>query len=126
MAHLQALIVDDSDAMRKQLAHALQRLGGVSTVEATDGADAWRKLTSAAFDIVITDINMPLMDGLKLIAQVRSPGCRNRETPLVVITTESSPADRQRALALGANAYLVKPLRAHTVIEAVKDLLKLP
>jgi two-component system chemotaxis response regulator CheY len=125
MAHLHALIVDDSGAMRKQLAYALQRLGGVNTVEATDGADAWRKLSSAAFDIVLTDINMPLLDGLKLVALVRAGGPHQR-IPIVVITTEGAEADRRRAMSLGASAYLVKPVQATQVVEAVRALLRIP
>jgi two-component system chemotaxis response regulator CheY len=124
MAHLQALIVDDSDAMRKQLAYALQRIGGVSTVEATDGADAWRKLSSASFDIVLTDINMPLLDGLKLVALLRAGGSHQR-VPIVVITTEGAEADRRRAMSLGASAYLVKPVQAAQVVVAVKGLLRI-
>jgi two-component system chemotaxis response regulator CheY len=125
MALLHALIVDDSDAMRKQLAYALQRIGGVSTVEATDGADAWRKLSTAAFDIVLTDINMPLLDGLKLVALVRAGGPHQR-VPIVVITTEGAEADRRRAMSLGASAYLVKPVQATQVVEAVRALLRIP
>jgi two-component system chemotaxis response regulator CheY len=122
MAHLQALVVDDSGAMRRQLAYALQRIAGMGTVEATDGVDAWRKLSSAAFDIVLTDINMPLMDGLKLVALVRGGGAHQR-VPIVVITTQGAEADRKRALALGASAYLVKPVQADRVVEAVRRLL---
>ncbi len=122
MAHLHALIVDDSDAMRKQLAYALQRVVGVSTVEATDGADAWRKLSSAAFDIVVTDINMPLMDGLTLVGLLRAGGPHQR-VPVVVITTEGAEADRKRAMSLGASAYLVKPVQATQVVEAVRTVL---
>ncbi len=124
MAQLHALIVDDSGAMRSQLADALERLAGVSTVEATDGADAWRKLCSAAFDIVLTDINMPVLDGLKLVALVRSGGAHQR-VPIVVITTEGAEADRKRAMSLGASAYLVKPVQAAQVVETVKALLRL-
>jgi two-component system chemotaxis response regulator CheY len=124
MALLHALIVDDSDAMRKQLAYALQRIGGVSTVEATDGADAWRKLSSATFDIVLTDINMPLLDGLKLVALVRAGGAHQR-VPVIVITTEGAEADRKRAMSLGASAYLVKPVQATQVVDAVKGLLRI-
>ncbi len=124
MAPLHALIVDDSEAMRKQLAYALQRIGGVSTVAATDGADAWRKLSSAAFDIVLTDINMPLLDGLKLVGLVRAGGPHQR-VPIVVITTEGAEADRRRAMSLGASAYLVKPVQATQVVETVKGLLRI-
>lgn len=124
MAHLHALVVDDSPAMRKQLAYALQRIVGVSAVEATDGADAWRKLSSAAFDIVLTDINMPLLDGLKLVGLIRAGGVHQR-VPIVVITTEGAEADRRRAMSLGASAYLVKPVQATQVVEAVKALLRI-
>src|SRR5512138_1606753 len=124
MAHLHALVVDDSTAMRKQLCYALQRVVGMDTVEAADGADAWRKLGSAGFDIVITDINMPLLDGLKLVALVRAGGPHQR-VPIVVITTEGAEADRKRAMSLGASAYLVKPVQASQVVECVRTLLRL-
>jgi two-component system chemotaxis response regulator CheY len=124
MAQLHALVVDDSGAMRRQLAYALQRIPGMSAVEATDGADAWRKLSSALFDVVLTDINMPLMDGLKLVGLVRAGGAHQR-VPIVVITTEGAEADRRRAMSLGASAYLVKPVQAAQVVEAVKGLLQI-
>jgi two-component system chemotaxis response regulator CheY len=125
MAHRNALIVDDSGAMRRQLVYALQRIPGMSAVEATDGADAWRKLSAASFDVVLTDINMPLLDGLKLVALLRAGG-PHRRVPVVVITTEGAEADRRRAMALGANAYLVKPVQAEQVVEAVQGLLESP
>ena len=90
---LTALVVDDSAAMRKQLGWALQRVFGMSPVEATDGADAWRKLSAGRYDIVIT--------------------------------TEGAEADRQRAMALGASTYLVKPVQSQQVVEAVRQLLQL-
>ncbi|HEX9402721.1 MAG TPA: response regulator [Anaeromyxobacter sp.] len=124
MAQLHALVVDDSGAMRKQLVYALRRIVGMTAVEATDGADAWRKLSSAAFDIVLTDINMPLLDGLKLVALVRASGAHQR-VPVVVITTEGADADRKRAMSLGASVYLVKPVQATQVVEAVRSLLRL-
>ena len=124
MAQLHALVVDDSPAMRKQLSYALQRVMGMDATEAGDGADAWRKLAAASFDLVITDINMPMMDGLKLVSMVRSGGTHQR-VPIVVITTESAEADRRRAMALGASAYLVKPVQAQQVVETVKALLRL-
>ena len=124
MAQLHALVVDDSPAMRKQLSYALQRVMGMDATEAGDGADAWRKLATSSYDILITDINMPLMDGLKLVALVRSGGPHQR-IPIVVITTESAEADRRRAMALGASAYLVKPVQAQQVVETVKTLLRM-
>ena len=116
-----ALVVDDSAAMRRQLAHALDRIG-VAAVEATDGADAWRRLHGAPVDIILTDVNMPLMDGLKLVGLVRGGGA-HRATPIVVITTEAAEEDRRRALSAGANGYLVKPVQGQQVVELVRTLL---
>ena len=121
---LTALVVDDSAAMRKQLGWALQRVFGMSPMEATDGADAWRKLSAGRYDIVITDINMPLMDGLKLISLVRGGG-QHRFVPIIVITTEGAEADRVRAMELGASKYLVKPVQSQQVVQAVRELLRL-
>ncbi|HET9552541.1 MAG TPA: response regulator [Anaeromyxobacteraceae bacterium] len=124
MAHLNALVVDDSPSMRRQLCYALSRVDGMATTEAGDGAEAWRKLASASFDILLTDINMPLLDGLKLVSLVRQGGGHQR-IPIVVITTEGAEADRKRAMALGASTYLVKPVQAPQVVDAVKTLLRL-
>ncbi|BDG06939.1 response regulator [Anaeromyxobacter paludicola] len=121
---LSALVVDDSGAMRKQLAYALQRVMGIHATEATDGADAWRKLSTGSYDVVLTDINMPLMDGLKLIALVRQSGGVHQRVPIVVITTEGATEDRRRAMDLGASAYLVKPVQSQQVVEAVRQLFK--
>ncbi len=119
-----ALVVDDSTSLRKSIIGALKRIDGLICVEATDGADALKKLTTSPFDIVLTDINMPVMDGLKLVAAVRQLPA-HQTVPIVVITTESDERDRNRALALGANRYLVKPVQAPVVIAAVKELLGL-
>ena len=92
--------------------------------EADDGVDGLRKLASARYDIIVTDINMPIMDGLKLVKRVRSDPV-HKDTPIVIITTEGSSEDRQRALQLGANAYITKPIQAPQVIATVKELLKI-
>jgi two-component system, chemotaxis family, chemotaxis protein CheY len=121
---LLALVVDDSGSMRRQLCAALARLE-IRAVESGDGADAWRLLQSGTvFDLIVTDINMPRLDGLKLVGLVRSAGT-HRATPVVVVTTESAEGDRRRAQGLGVNAYLVKPVRADQVIDAVRALLGL-
>lgn len=124
MTQIRALVVDDSQAMRRSIMFALQRLGGVVCVEAVDGADGLKKFTQSKFDLVLTDINMPLMDGLKLISHIRQ-ATEQREVPIVVITTEGAAADRERAMTLGASAYLVKPVQSKVVLDTVKDLLKL-
>jgi two-component system, chemotaxis family, chemotaxis protein CheY len=121
---LRALVVDDSAMLRKSVVAALKRIQGLSCAEARDGGEGLRKLSKERFDIILTDINMPVMDGLKLIAAVRRPPLQ-LDIPIVVITTESAEQDRDRALALGATRYMVKPVQAPEVIAAVKELLSL-
>jgi two-component system chemotaxis response regulator CheY len=120
---VRALVVDDSLALRRSVMYALQRIGEVVCIEANDGAEAIKKLQTGHFDIVLTDINMPLLDGLKLISHIRGDPA-SQALPIVVITTDSADADRERALKLGANAYLVKPVKAQEVLDAVQKLLK--
>ena len=118
------LIVEDSPTMRQLLAFALKRLHGAEVVEAQDGMDGLRKVTADEFDLALIDINMPVMDGLKLIHLIRQePDLA--QMPIVVITTEGAQEDRDRALALGANEYLTKPIQANRVLAVAKALLKI-
>ena len=121
---IRALVVDDSPPMRKSIMQALQRMAGLVCDEAQDGADGIKKLNQERYDIVLTDINMPVLDGLKLVHHIRRDPL-HRELPVVVITTEAADTDRARALALGANAYLVKPVQAHRILQTVRELLGL-
>lgn len=122
---IRALVVDDSMQLRRSVMYALQRLSDLVCVEAGDGAEALKKFQASKFDIVLTDINMPVFDGLKLIAHIRSNEA-NAKLPIVVITTEAAREDKERALRLGANAYLVKPVKAAEVLKTVQELLGLP
>lgn len=124
MADFMALVVEDSPTMRQLIVFALRRLQTLKVTEADDGVDALKKLQAGKFDILITDINMPIMDGLKLISLIRKDP-NHKDIPILIITTEGAQEDRQRALALGANAYITKPIQAPQVINTVKDLLKL-
>ena len=110
--------------MRQLVVFALGRISNLSVTEADDGVDGLRKLAAGKFDIILTDINMPIMDGLKLVKRVRSDP-NHKDTPIVIITTEGSLEDRQRALQLGANAYITKPIQAPQVIATVKELLRI-
>ena len=123
MEHQRILIVEDSPTMRQLLVFALRRLPGVDIVEAQDGMDGLRKLSSDHFDLALIDINMPVMDGLKLIGLMRGED-ELRNVPVVVITTEGAEQDRERALRLGANEYLTKPIQANRVLAVVRSLLK--
>jgi two-component system chemotaxis response regulator CheY len=123
-AEYSCLVVEDSPMMRQLLVFALSRVKNLRVTEADDGVDGLRKLAGNSYDIILTDINMPIMDGLKLVKRVRTDPV-HKNTPIVVITTEGSDEDRQRAIALGANAYITKPIQAPQVIAKVKELLKI-
>lgn len=123
MPEKKILIIEDSPTMRQLISFALKRLPGVRIVEATDGVDGLKKLSLEKFDLILTDINMPIMDGLKLVSLVRNDA-NYREVPIVVITTEGAREDRERALALGANDYVTKPIQANRILELARSLLK--
>jgi two-component system, chemotaxis family, chemotaxis protein CheY len=124
MADYTCLIVEDSPMMRQLLVFAMSRVKNMAIVEADDGVEALKILAGAKFDIIITDINMPIMDGLKLVKRIRSDAV-HRDVPIVIITTEGAAEDRQRALQLGADAYITKPIQAPQVISKVKELLNI-
>ena len=116
------LVVEDSPTMRQMIHMALRRVPGLQIDEAADGVEGLRKVKENSYDLVVTDINMPMMDGLKLVSLIRQDE-RYQDTPIMVITTESGEADRNRAFALGANSYVTKPIQAPAVAKKVKELL---
>ena len=116
------LVVEDSPMMRQLLVFALARVKNLRVIEADDGVDGLRKLSTSKFDVIITDINMPILDGLKLVKRLRADESY-MHVPIIIITTEGAAEDRQRALALGANAYITKPIQAPYVIKLVKEIL---
>ena len=122
MSRYRCLVVEDSQVMRQLLVFALQRVRELEVTEADDGVDALRKIAAGRFDLIITDINMPIMDGLKLIKRIRSD-VSYAGVPIIVVTTEGSQEDRSRALALGANAYITKPIQGPQVVAKVRELL---
>jgi two-component system chemotaxis response regulator CheY len=119
---IRALVAEDSPAMRQLIVFALRRVKDLEVEEAVDGANALKALANKRYDILLTDINMPIMDGLKLISLVRQDET-HFDIPIIVITTEGAQADRERAMALGANAYITKPIRATQVVDCVNKLL---
>lgn len=124
MDRRQILIVEDSPTMRQLLVFALRRLKNVEISEAQDGMDGLRKISGDHYDLALIDINMPVMDGLKLISLIRSDD-NLKEIPICVITTEGAKEDRERAMSLGANEYLTKPIQANRVLAVAKSLLKI-
>ncbi len=116
------LVVEDSPTMRQLISFSLKRFKNAKILEAVDGVDALKKLSGAKVDLILTDINMPVMDGLKLVAVVRG----NEEfkaVPIIIITTEGADEDRERGMALGANAYIAKPIQSSHLIRTISDLL---
>lgn len=112
------LTVDDSRTMRSMLSHYLVD-AGYNVVTAEDGADGVRKLEENDADIIITDINMPIMDGFEFIEQVRG-GVKNSRLPILVLTTESDQEKRDRARKAGATGWIVKPFDPDKLITAVR------
>jgi len=112
------LVVEDSSAMRQLVSHALRKIDGTVVVEASDGANALEKLAEIQPDVIITDLNMPVMDGMTLIEQVRKRE-NLAQTPIIVLTTEGGLTDQQRANELQVAAYVTKPIRQQELIDAV-------
>ena len=115
------LLVEDSASMRAFVRAALntaQALGELEIVEAQSGFDALRLLPRGAWDLVITDINMPDINGLELISFIKKSES-HKNTPILIISTASSERDRERGMTLGANGYLVKPFTADAIVAQV-------
>ena len=117
------LVVEDSPTMRQLITFSLKRFKNAKIIEAADGVDALKKLHNAKVDLVLTDINMPVMDGLKLVGMIRQRE-EFKNIPIVIITTEGAEEDRERGMALGANAYIAKPIQSSQLIRTVSDLLE--
>lgn len=106
---MKVLLVDDSRTMRKIQIRTLEKLGVANIVEAEDGQVAFELFGKAQFDLVMTDWNMPNMDGLTLVKKIRE---LNTDTPILMITTEAERARVISAIEAGVNDYLVKPFTA--------------
>ena len=117
------LIVEDSPTMRSLVVSALEELGApVRVTEAASGFEALRELPREVYDLIVTDINMPDINGLELVSFVKS-NAAYREIPLLIISTEGSERDRLKGLELGADAYLVKPFDPETLRRTARELL---
>jgi two-component system chemotaxis response regulator CheY len=122
MPEYKFLVVEDSPTMRQLISFALKRIPGCRIIEANDGIDALKKLSTQKFDIILTDINMPIMDGLKLVSMVRNDPM-HKAIPIIIITTEGAEEDRKRGMALGANAYIPKPIQTVDLLNVVNGIL---
>ena len=119
------LVVDDSATIRQLLTLTLRKFNGggqLKIIEATDGREALEKVRMAEYDLVLTDIKMPNMDGLEFLHRVRSE-LENSSLPIVIISTKGEEEDVARGMALGATAYLTKPVSAPKLLETIGRIL---
>ena len=122
MSSKNLLVVDDSATTRMLISLTLKKEGTYTITEVTNGKEAVDKLGDGSVDCVLTDINMPHMNGLDLIAYIRAKHSEPT-VPIIVITTQGEEASRDEGLAKGANAYLTKPISGPKLVSLVKELL---
>lgn len=115
------LVVDDSATMRMFISMTLRKMTTISVTEAVNGVDAMEKLQKQDFDLVLTDIMMPEMDGIQLIRNIR--GALNKKLPIIVISTKGREEDRDLGLSLGANGYITKPVKGNELTAAITKFL---
>ncbi|WP_224249487.1 response regulator [Hyalangium gracile] len=118
------LIVEDSRSSREYIAATVEAVPDVQAFTTASGFEALKLLPRHRFDLIITDINMPDINGLELINFVKK-NPNYRETPLFIITTEGRDQDRERGMALGAAEYLVKPFQPEALAGLLRRYLKL-
>lgn len=116
------LIVDDSTMLRDMLNYALNEGGYNDVIEAVDGVDGLEKAKASSFDLIITDVNMPNMDGLTLIGELRKVP-QYRSKPILVLTTERSDEMKAKGKAAGATGWIVKPFVPDQLLKAVNIVL---
>ena len=116
------LVVDDSASMRQLVSFTIKD-AGFDVLVAENGKDALGKLGSSKVDMVITDLNMPEMDGIELIKQLRS-NATHKFTPIVMLTTESEESKKQEGKQAGASAWIEKPFSPVKLLDVVKKFVK--
>jgi two-component system chemotaxis response regulator CheY len=116
------LAVDDSASMRQMVAFTLKS-AGYNVVEAVDGQDAWEKAGGRTFDLVLTDQNMPRMDGISLTKKLRETQ-QFKGTPILILTTESSDQMKSAGRSAGATGWLVKPFDPTKLLEVIKKVIR--
>jgi len=115
------MTVDDSASVRQMVAYTL-REAGYDVVEACDGVDALAKIDSATYNLVITDLNMPRMDGITLIKELRTKP-KIRFTPILMLTTESQSEKKMEGKSAGATGWIVKPFKPEQLVTVVKKVI---
>jgi two-component system chemotaxis response regulator CheY len=116
------LAVDDSASMRQMVSFTLKN-AGYNVVEAVDGEDAWEKAAGRDFDLVLTDQNMPRLDGIGLTKRLRG-NPKFKGTPILILTTESGDQMKQAGRAAGATGWMVKPFDPAKLIEVIGKVIR--
>ena len=120
------LVVDDNEDVRDLVVHILNA-DGFHVFSASEGLSALSILKANDIDLVLLDVMMPGMSGLEVLAEIRTGSDKKiREVPVMMITAKSSTEDIDKALAIGANSYVVKPFRGATIREKVRTILEMP
>ena len=115
------LVVDDAATMRQMVSFTLRR-GGYEAVEAENGQDGLNKLQSGPVDMIITDLNMPIMDGITFIQNVRKlPAMKNK--PILMLTTEGQASKKEQGKAAGASGWVVKPFDPEKLLQTIAKVL---
>lgn len=122
VSSIRALVVDDSATIRTFVRTALEHQG-FEVTEAKSGFEALKILPKDRFNLIVTDVNMPDINGLELVKYVRKEEA-HRGTPLIIISTDGRERDRDRGMQLGATAYLVKPFKPEELIALVRRVLE--
>ena len=121
MALKRALIVDDSRSMRQMVSFTLKE-AGFEVVEAEDGQDALDKLRGQKLGVIVTDLNMPVMDGISFIRKARGTA-EARFLPILILTTESQQEKKIEAKAAGATGWIVKPFEPEKLIQTIQKVM---
>ena len=115
------LVVEDSSTMRQLICMALRKIEGIVLVEAADGKDALNKLSEITPDLLLTDLNMPELDGFALIQEVRGRPAFAK-LPILVLTTESDNEKKERARKLGATGFIIKPFNPTGLVDVLRKV----
>lgn len=116
------LVVDDSQSMRQMVAFTMKE-AGYTVLEGGNGQEALDQLGGRKVDLVVTDLNMPVMDGISLIKQIRAQPA-NKFTPILMLTTESQEAKKQEGKAAGATGWMVKPFDPQQLLGVVAKVVR--
>ena len=122
MADLKILVVDDSPTMRRILLNTVQKAGYSDVEEAVDGKDALAKLLANDYDLLMTDWNMPNMNGLELVEAARKEA-KLKSIPILMVTTRNMKEDIVNAIKSGVNGYIVKPFDAKTLNAKIQEII---